>query len=113
MKGEYVFVKGTANTEMYTYVHTLSPHAARPIATAIRRCRTVSRTALQASHHLQHLSCGHRPDQHESLDIGEAHFMGAAQLIVGLDALRHRRSEERRVGKECVSTCRSRWWTYH
>src|SRR3546814_12567293 len=21
-----------------------------------------------------------------------------------------RRSEERRVGKECVSTCRSRWW---
>src|SRR3546814_6508721 len=24
-----------------------------------------------------------------------------------------KRSEERRVGKECVSTCRSRWWTYH
>src|SRR3546814_1125186 len=23
------------------------------------------------------------------------------------------RSEERRVGKECVSTCRSRWVTYH
>src|SRR3546814_19115989 len=23
------------------------------------------------------------------------------------------RSEERRVGKECVSTCRSRWWRYH
>src|SRR3546814_11863004 len=23
------------------------------------------------------------------------------------------RSEERRVGKECVCTCRSRWWTYH
>src|SRR3546814_14229682 len=23
------------------------------------------------------------------------------------------RSEERRVGKECVSTCRSRWWQYH
>src|SRR3546814_17538261 len=22
------------------------------------------------------------------------------------------RSEERRVGKECVRTCRSRWWTY-
>src|SRR3546814_3735026 len=25
----------------------------------------------------------------------------------------HRRSEERRVGKECVSTCRSRWSPYH
>ena len=23
------------------------------------------------------------------------------------------RSEERRVGKECVSTCRSRWSPYH
>src|SRR3546814_3439029 len=26
---------------------------------------------------------------------------------------RVRRSEERRVGKECVSTCRSRWSPYH
>src|SRR3546814_18166793 len=26
---------------------------------------------------------------------------------------RGRRSEERRVGKECVSTCRSRWSPYH
>src|SRR3546814_14776290 len=27
--------------------------------------------------------------------------------------LRILRSEERRVGKECVSTCRSRWSPYH
>src|SRR3546814_6341952 len=26
---------------------------------------------------------------------------------------RFERSEERRVGKECVSTCRSRWSPYH
>src|SRR3546814_9804897 len=26
---------------------------------------------------------------------------------------KYRRSEERRVGKECVSTCRSRWSPYH
>src|SRR3546814_4450004 len=26
---------------------------------------------------------------------------------------REQRSEERRVGKECVSTCRSRWSPYH
>src|SRR3546814_2569877 len=31
-------------------------------------------------------------------------------LIVDLTAIR---SEERRVGKECVSTCRSRWPPYH
>src|SRR3546814_7384966 len=29
-----------------------------------------------------------------------------------LRPVRHR-SEERRVGKECVSTCRSRWSPYH
>src|SRR3546814_8452771 len=29
------------------------------------------------------------------------------------EALRGDRSEERRVGQECVSTCRSRWSPYH
>src|SRR3546814_15519483 len=29
------------------------------------------------------------------------------------DHIDARRSEERRVGKECVSTCRSRWSPYH
>src|SRR3546814_2050823 len=33
--------------------------------------------------------------------------------IVGRLANRQVRSEERRVGKECVSTCRSRWSPYH
>src|SRR3546814_11600608 len=31
----------------------------------------------------------------------------------GLDPEMMYRSEERRVGKECVSTCRSRWSPYH
>src|SRR3546814_13690558 len=32
----------------------------------------------------------------------------------GLDCcFQEARSEERRVGKECVSTCRSRWSPYH
>src|SRR3546814_11872125 len=41
------------------------------------------------------------------------------RLIGRLDLLRRglegvrARSEERRVGKECVSTCRSRWSPYH
>src|SRR3546814_9497839 len=33
--------------------------------------------------------------------------------IVGVINFPPRRSEERRVGKECVSTCRSRWSPYH
>src|SRR3546814_13371030 len=31
-------------------------------------------------------------------------------MPVPLGGCRAGRSEERRVGKECVSTCRSRWW---
>src|SRR3546814_12142984 len=32
---------------------------------------------------------------------------------VAIKVERGARSEERRVGKECVSTCRSRWSPYH
>src|SRR3546814_14887204 len=39
-------------------------------------------------------------------DIGT--FTGAIDARKASD-----RSEERRVGKECVSTCRSRWPAYH
>src|SRR3546814_17205169 len=41
---------------------------------------------------------------------------GAQQQVVTSHLLKLRgtcRSEERRVGKECVSTCRSRWSPYH
>src|SRR3546814_19667239 len=41
---------------------------------------------------------------HEVLRIGAV----LAELNEAVD-----RSEERRVGKECVSTCRSRWSPYH
>src|SRR3546814_2263040 len=40
------------------------------------------------------------------LDQLGAHELGGPHLAAG-------RSEERRVGKECVSTCRSRWAPYH
>src|SRR3546814_11788069 len=40
---------------------------------------------------------------------GGALLQGAARALrIGLDATKTR-SEERRVGKECVSTCSSRW----
>src|SRR3546814_13190077 len=48
---------------------------------------------------------GHR----RAADVAQADHQQALRL-------RHRsppRSEERRVGKECVSTCRSRWSPYH
>src|SRR3546814_13632536 len=39
--------------------------------------------------------------------------MDAPQAMARLQTLEQQRSEERRVGQACVSTCRSRWWTYH
>src|SRR3546814_13944144 len=41
-----------------------------------------------------------------------AHDQNRAVVCVTHD-LEIARSEERRVGKECVSTCRSRWSPYH
>src|SRR3546814_20750347 len=61
-----------------------------------------------------------------NLDLAEFRAQGSAEA--GFALLRSRaeaagiyvllignlgRSEERRVGKECVSTCRSRWSPYH
>src|SRR3546814_3408509 len=44
----------------------------------------------------------------QALKADSLAFLGAGSIsFVGLLALA--RSEERRVGKECVSTCRSRW----
>src|SRR3546814_19232746 len=37
----------------------------------------------------------------------------AARQVENIAAARILRSEVRRVGKECVSTCRSRWWPSH
>src|SRR3546814_7652182 len=34
-------------------------------------------------------------------------------ILADPDLIDNLRSEERRVGKECVSTCRSRWSPYH
>src|SRR3546814_13441450 len=38
---------------------------------------------------------------------------GAGDYLDICDHPDHERSEERRVGKECVSPCRSRCWPYH
>src|SRR3546814_6115294 len=44
--------------------------------------------------------------------VGRVCCKGSVEVArVGL--LHEKRSEERRVGKECVSTCRSRWSPYH
>src|SRR3546814_13652815 len=46
--------------------------------------------------------------------VGNKDFSSViASIPEDVDSLLVVRSEERRVGKECVSTCRSRWSPYH
>src|SRR3546814_19932811 len=53
----------------------------------------------------------------DSAGQGRVLPQGAGAVDTGgtnpLDRLLQERSEERRVGKECVSTCRYRWSPYH
>src|SRR3546814_21039310 len=46
--------------------------------------------------------------EHDDSDV-PVHHPAIDQLFNAFE----QRSEERRVGKECVSTCRSRWSPYH
>src|SRR3546814_602172 len=48
----------------------------------------------------------------ETANVLAQHSLGSIGFS-GLMTGAAKRSEERRVGKECVSTCRSRWSPYH
>src|SRR3546814_8919367 len=50
----------------------------------------------------------HHPDRPALLDLHAGHF-DVDERAIGIGVRLLVRSEERRVGKECVSTCRSRW----
>src|SRR3546814_5985556 len=60
-------------------------------------------------------------DLHDLLLEEVVPLLGPTELVLIVDAavlelrvqLAAERSEGRRVGKECVSTCRSRWSPYH
>src|SRR3546814_11939851 len=52
-----------------------------------------------------------------AMQVGQAlsQIQGVVEVVDGLRVAGSSvaRSDERRVGKECVSPCRSRWWPYH
>src|SRR3546814_11510947 len=52
------------------------------------------------------LEGGRRAHQRQAFAVGRPQQGGRDGKGFGA------RSEERRVGEECVSTCRSRWWPY-
>src|SRR3546814_2639931 len=55
---------------------------------------------------------GQKTSGNTRIEVDSAMLLGSVEA----STIRHDdgfRSEERRVGKECVSTCRSRWSPYH
>src|SRR3546814_19975884 len=49
----------------------------------------------------------------QTLEAGQSRGFDVLGPAIGAAAAFAARSEERSVGKECVSTCRSRWSPYH
>src|SRR3546814_13791210 len=50
---------------------------------------------------------------HKNLNLDTEYFKDLNPTAENIAVVIWRRSEERRVGKECVSTCRSRWSPDH
>src|SRR3546814_16422118 len=67
---------------------------------------------LDSIEHVMHQpgACGRIMLSEEAV---HAKFVAVAQITPKKCYAGSFRSEERRVGKECVSTCRSRWSPYH
>src|SRR3546814_15422829 len=66
--------------------------------------------ALEADQQIRTIAAKYK-DAHSFLYLGSRY--GFPVALEGALKLKEIRSEERRVGKECVSTCRSRWSPYH
>src|SRR3546814_18073180 len=128
----------TATIETYTSWHTLSLHDALPILPQ-RRAAGADHQRLQRRHSARALARAsvvgeeglraHRAALHHHLPRPLQFLQYAEEALQpdhgrGREGDRHLglhrracapklRSEERRVGKECVSTCRYRCWPYH
>src|SRR3546814_13246400 len=71
------------------------PHAANPAAGGGDFCLIAETPIGEVAQHLEALGI--------AIELGPTQKTGATGPIMSV------RSAERRVGKECVSTCRSRW----
>src|SRR3546814_19420448 len=86
-----------------------------PYTTLFRSCLAPRRGAYDI--HTSLAPANERAGRVQAWDRRQGHLDGSIgttvvpALVAGTHW--HQRSEERRVGKECVSTCRSRWSPYH
>src|SRR3546814_9666227 len=81
-------------------------HTRCALVTGVQTCAL----PIYSAHCPCHLLCSppHSPQTYATFALAPLAPMPAVFI-----ATLYPRSEERRVGKECVSTCRSRWSPYH
>src|SRR3546814_10408760 len=85
-------------------------HTRCALVTGVQTCALPISPATYGNKYYLRISSIYR-DTHVALSLNSgAVLFNNVQPTVDVTG---RRSEERRVGKECVSTCRSRWSTYH
>src|SRR3546814_2450638 len=87
-------------------------HTRCALVTGVQTCALPILAAIPA--HLLELHSDYKPVPLD-VQVDSLGWHGNAILVrKSAEILQHGiRSEERRVGKECVSTCRSRWSRYH
>src|SRR3546814_19381182 len=112
-----------ATTEIYMYGHTLSLDDALPISVPPEQSKVEADYKRELAAHVgrvfnQLFALANMPIQRfGSTLISKGKFNDYMRLWKENFASANRdsvmRSEERRVGKECVSTCRSRWSPCH
>src|SRR3546814_1386749 len=82
-------------------------HTRCALVTGVQTCALPISSALGSDCGIANVNIGP-----SGAEIGGA-FGGEKETGGGRESGSDARSEERRVGKECVSTCRSRWSPYH
>src|SRR3546814_13163367 len=103
--------RATRTDTLFPYTTLFRSRAQQAIAQSL----DAADLRLHAAEHLDADRAGEEhdggADQQRAVEALEAEDEG--QEAGQARQAEHQRSEERRVGKECVSTCRSRWSPYH
>src|SRR3546814_7416774 len=101
----FMFVVIIFSTNSFFFFSSIRRHTRCALVTGVQTCALpIFRHHLALPELLRRLGTGRR--------LIAGHAVGATAFEQGR-SLYAVRSEESRVGKECVSTCRSRWLPHH